>query len=140
MPDGDTDKVDRAAQAWDRLATVYQIKTVPEALDVQAGIFSSTSTPEVEYIGKDLGELREAANAILAACGELAQSCRDYRSALDDLRNQLKGILKDLRSSWRPRRPSVSRRRSSPSASGRLPPPRRPRTQSRSSQGSSVPR
>jgi hypothetical protein len=96
VPDGDTDKVDRAAQAWDRLATVYQIKTVPEALDVQAGIFSVTSTPEVEYIGKDLGELRDAANAILAACGELAQSCQDYRSALDDLRGQLTGILKDL--------------------------------------------
>lgn len=96
VPDGDTDKIDRAAQAWDRLATVYQIKTVPEALDVQAGIFSSTSTPEVEYIGKDLGELRDAANAILTACGELAQSCKDYRSALDDLRGQLKGILDDL--------------------------------------------
>ncbi len=96
VPDGDTDKVDRAAQAWDRLATVHQIKTVPEALDVQAGIFSSTSTPEVEYIGRDLGELRDAANSILAACGELAQSCRDYRSALDDLRGQLTGILKDL--------------------------------------------
>lgn len=96
VPDGDTEKVDKAAQAWDRLATVYQTKTVPEALDVQAGIFSNTSTPEVEYIGKDLGELRDAANGILAACGELSQSCKDYRAALDDLRNQLKGILNDL--------------------------------------------
>jgi hypothetical protein len=96
VPDGDTDKVDKAAQAWDRLATVYQTKTVPEALDVQAGIFSNTSTPEVEYIGKDLGELRDAANAILGACGELAQSCRDYRAALEDLRGQLTGILEDL--------------------------------------------
>jgi len=96
VPDGDTDKVDKAAQTWDRLAMVYQVKTVPEALDVQAGIFSSTSTPEVEYIARGLGELRDAANAILGACVELAQSCRDYRSALDDLRNQLKGILEDL--------------------------------------------
>lgn len=96
VPDGDTDKVDKAAQAWDRLATVYATKTVPEALDVQAGIFSNTSTPEVEYIGKDLGELREAAKEILAACSELSQSCKDYRAALDDLRNQLKGILNDL--------------------------------------------
>lgn len=96
VPDGDTDKVDTAAQAWDRLATVYQITTVPEALDVQAGIFSNTSTPEVQYIGKDLGELRDAANAILAACGELAQSCQDYRAALDELREQLTGILEDL--------------------------------------------
>ena len=96
VPDGDTDKIDKAAQSWDRLATVYQTKTVPEALDVQSGIFSNTSTPEVEYIGKDLGELRDAANAILAACAELSQSCNEYRSALDDLRNQLTGILEDL--------------------------------------------
>jgi hypothetical protein len=96
VPDGDTDKVDKAAQAWDRLATVYQTKTVPEALDVQAGIFSNTSTPEVEYIAKDLRELRDAANAILAACGELSQSCKDFRSAVDELRGQLKGILEDL--------------------------------------------
>ncbi|WP_216636187.1 hypothetical protein [Mycobacterium sp. IS-3022] len=96
VPDGDTDKIDKAAQAWDRLATVYQTKTVPEALDVQAGIFSDTSTPEVEYIAKDLGELRDAANAILSACGELSQSCTEYRSTLDDLRDQLSGILEDL--------------------------------------------
>nr|WP_194946086.1 hypothetical protein [Mycolicibacterium malmesburyense]CRL75493.1 hypothetical alanine and proline rich protein [Mycolicibacterium malmesburyense] len=96
VPDGDTDKIDKAAEAWDRLATVYQTKTVPEALDVQAGIFSDTTTPEVEYIAKDLGELRDAANAILSACGELSQSCTEYRSALDDLRDQLTGILEDL--------------------------------------------
>lgn len=96
VPDGDTGKVDKAAQAWDRLATVYQTKTVPEALDVQAGIFSNMSTPEIEYIGKDLGELRDAAEAILEACGELSQSCTEYRSALDNLRNQLTDILEDL--------------------------------------------
>lgn len=96
VPDGDTDKVDKAAQAWDRLATVYQTATVVEALDVNARAFSDTKSPEVEYIANDLGELRDAADAILDACGELAQSCKDYKAALDELRGSLKGILEDL--------------------------------------------
>jgi hypothetical protein len=96
VPDGDTVKVDEAAQAWDRLATVYQTKTVVEALDVNARAFSDTQSPEVEFIVRDLGELRDATSAILAGCSELAQSCRDYKAALDDLRQQLEDILTEL--------------------------------------------
>jgi hypothetical protein len=96
VPDGDTVKVDKAASAWDRLATVYQTATVVEALEVNARAFSDTHSPEVEYIAKDLRELRDATSAILAGCSELAQSCKNYRSALDDLRNQLEDILTDL--------------------------------------------
>jgi hypothetical protein len=96
VPDGDTVKVDKAAQAWDRLATVYQTKTVVEALDVNARAFSDTQSPEVDYIVRDLHELRDATSAILAGCGELAQSCREYKAALDDLRKQLEDILTDL--------------------------------------------
>ncbi len=57
---------------------------------------ATRGTPEVEYIAKDLRELRDATSAILAGCSELAQSCKDYRAALDDLRNQLEDILTDL--------------------------------------------
>lgn len=96
VPDGDTVKVEKAAQAWDRLATVYQTKTVVEALDVNARAFSDTHSPEVEFIARDLRELRDATSAILAGCSELAQSCKEYRSALDDLRKQLEDILTDL--------------------------------------------
>lgn len=58
VPDGDTVKVDKASQAWDRLATVYQTGTVVEALEVNARAFSDTHSPEVEYIARDLRELR----------------------------------------------------------------------------------
>lgn len=85
VPDGDTVKVDTAAQAWDRLATVYQTVTVVEALEVNARAFSDTQSPEVEFITRDLGELRE-----------LAQSCTDYQAALDDLRTQLEDIPTEL--------------------------------------------
>ncbi|MFB1295703.1 colicin D domain-containing protein [Mycobacterium sp. pW049] len=96
VPDGDTDKVSKAGDAWDRLATVYQTTTVAEGLGVDARAFSDTKSPEVEYIVRDLEELQSATSSVLDACAELAQSCRDYRSALDDLRTQLEGILEDL--------------------------------------------
>jgi hypothetical protein len=96
VPDGDTDKVSTAADAWDRLATVYQTKTIAEGLEVDARTFRDTHSPEVEYIVRDLEELRDAMTSVTDGCAELAQSCKDYKSALDDLRNQLEGILKDL--------------------------------------------
>lgn len=96
VPDGDTEKIDKAAQAWDRLATVYQTKTVVEALEVNARRFSDTKSPEVEFIGRDLLELRDATKAILDSCAELSKSCNDYRTALDELRNNIGGILEDL--------------------------------------------
>lgn len=96
IPNGDTDKLDKAFAAWDRLATVYQTTTVVEALDVQGRIFSDSKTPEDDYIAKDIGELRTAARAILDGCAELAQSCRDYKTHLQELRDELSGILEDL--------------------------------------------
>lgn len=96
VPDGDTEKVARAADSWDRMATVYQTKTVVEGLAVDARTFRDTKSPEVEFIVRDLEELGTAASAVLDGCAELAQSCKDYGSALNDLRDQLQGILEDL--------------------------------------------
>lgn len=96
VPDGDTGKVDKAAGAWDRLATVHQTKTVVESLDVQARIFTDSKTPEDDYIAKDIGELRAAAQAVLDGCAELSQSCKDYKGHLDELREELKSLLHDL--------------------------------------------
>jgi hypothetical protein len=96
VPDGDTEKISKAADAWDRLATVYQVKTVVEGLDVAARGFSDTHSPEVEYIVHDLHQLRDATSAVVEGCAELAESCREYKSALDDLRTQIEGLLNDL--------------------------------------------
>ncbi|WP_260761940.1 hypothetical protein [Mycobacterium sp. SMC-4] len=96
VPDGDTDKVSTAADAWDRLATVYQTTTIAEGLGVAARAFADTRSPEVEYLVRDLEELRSATSVILDGCAELARSCRDYQAALDDLRASLESILEDL--------------------------------------------
>lgn len=96
VPDGDTDKVSKAADAWNRLASVHQTKTIVEGLAVDARTFDDTHSPEVEYIVRDLEELRDATSAVLTGCAELAESCREYESALSDLRTQVEAILKEL--------------------------------------------
>lgn len=85
-----------AADAWDRLATVYQTKTIVEGLEVDARTFRDTHSPEVGIVVRDLEELRDAMTSVTDGCAELSQSCKDYKSALEDLRTQLEGILEDL--------------------------------------------
>jgi hypothetical protein len=77
VPDGDTDKVSKAADAWDRLATVYQTRTIAEGLEVDARAFRDTHSAEVEYIVRDLEELRDAMTSVTDGCAELSQSCKD---------------------------------------------------------------
>ncbi len=96
VPDGDTEMVSTAADAWDRLATVYQAKTIAEELEVNARTFREAQSPEVEYLVRDLEELRDAVTSVTEGCAELSQSCKDYKAALEDLRSQLEGILEDL--------------------------------------------
>jgi hypothetical protein len=96
VPNGDTDKLEKAAQAWDRLATVYQTRTVVEAIGVNARLFTDSKTPEDDYIAKDLNELKASAQAVLDGCAELAQSCRDYKTHLEDLRREIERMLKEL--------------------------------------------
>ena len=67
-----------------------------EGLEVDARTFRDTHSPEVEYIVRNLEELRDAMTSVTDGCAELSQSCKDYKSALDDLRTQLEGILEEL--------------------------------------------
>ena len=61
-----------------------------------ARIFSDSKTPEEDYIAKDIGELCDAAQAVLDGCAELSQSCKDYKTHLDELREELKRLLREL--------------------------------------------
>lgn len=96
VPDGDTAKLDKAAQTWNQLATAQQVSRAGEVLEDNAKRFSDTKSPEIDIIAKDLRELRDSARAIVSGCTELSQSCTDYHGALDELRASLKGILEDL--------------------------------------------
>ncbi|MCG5433834.1 hypothetical protein LV457_16280 [Mycobacterium sp. MYCO198283] len=96
VPDGDTHKLEQAGMIWTLVAGAPDTTAVLAGLDHDVAAFAGTSSPEVEHIAADLRELRDAASAIAAGCRELAQSCRDYKTALDELREKLADILEDL--------------------------------------------
>lgn len=96
VPDGDTDKLASARDVWDRLATVYQNVNTLVILQGAADLFVNETSPEIEYIDEDLGEIRSAIEDILHACGQMSESCEEYRAELEDLRLQLRGILDSL--------------------------------------------
>lgn len=96
VPDGDTDKLDKASTAWNQLATGPGTTAVVQALSGNAAKFRDTKSPEVDFIVKDLDELHQAADAILGSCAELAQSCSEYKTSLDDLRTKMKETVEDL--------------------------------------------
>lgn len=96
VPDGNTDKLDKASKAWNQLATAPGTTAVVQALGANAGKFRDTKSPEVDYIVKDLDELHQSTDAILGSCTELAQSCSEYKAALDELRTNMKETIEDL--------------------------------------------
>jgi hypothetical protein len=49
-----------------------------------------------QAVSFDIACEQDATAAVLDGCRELAQSCMDYKAALEDLRDQLLGILEDL--------------------------------------------
>lgn len=95
VPDGDTSKLERAGNTWNRLATGYTA-TIALPLKGIAEDFEDISSPEVVYIVDDLYELQDSVEQILTTCADLARICRDYKQALDELRSQLRDILEDL--------------------------------------------
>lgn len=97
VPDGNATTISNAAITWDAACTADGAAGFPATLEAAAAAFSGLVAPEVEYIDEDLRALKSAADAALTAMGELAQSCRDHRAALDELRDLLKQQLEMVR-------------------------------------------
>ncbi|WP_067712048.1 hypothetical protein [Nocardia yamanashiensis] len=96
VPDGDTDKLLKAADAWDRLGTTYQNTNAKDKITIAAGLFDNMTAPDAIQAGQDLKSLESAIAQLLNSCKDIAKSCTDYRDALNELRDEIKGFLSDL--------------------------------------------
>ncbi|WP_280448515.1 ADP-ribosyltransferase [Nocardia brasiliensis] len=97
VPDGNATTISNAALTWDAARNAEGAAGFPAILETAAVAFQDVAAPEVEFIDEDLRALKAAAEAALTAMGELAQSCRDHRAALDELRDLLKQQLEMVR-------------------------------------------
>lgn len=89
VPDGNSDKLDGAAQAWDRIAALEAVTKMPVAIEAVAAMFAQCTTDESAAIDEDLRALKAAVEAITTVFGELAGSCREHKDALKELRDEL---------------------------------------------------
>ncbi|MGV9409220.1 WXG100-like domain-containing protein [Nocardia sp. NPDC003693] len=96
IPDGDPDKLIKAAAAWNALATHDSVANLAAELEAVAKNFEAVTAPEAAFIDEDLREMKAAAETVCATFGDVSQSCRDQKTAVDDLRTQLKALLTDL--------------------------------------------
>ncbi|WP_069167859.1 ADP-ribosyltransferase [Nocardia altamirensis] len=97
VPDGNATTISNAAVTWDAARTATEVAGFPAILEAAAIAFEAVAAPEVEFVDEDLRALKAAAAATLTAMGDLAQSCRDHRIALDELRELLKKQLEMVR-------------------------------------------
>ncbi|WP_454198402.1 WXG100-like domain-containing protein [Nocardia sp. Marseille-Q1738] len=100
VPDGDTGKLTKAADAWDRLGTIYQNTNARDKITIAAGLFDTVTADDASYIRDDLKSLANSIDQLLTACKQISQSCIEYRDALNELRAEirtfLEGLAKDL--------------------------------------------
>ncbi|WP_069166897.1 ADP-ribosyltransferase [Nocardia altamirensis] len=97
VPDGNATTISNAANTWDAAKNAEGAAGFPAVLEAAAVAFEVVIAPEAAYIDEDLRAMKAAAETTLAAMGDLAQSCRDHRAALDELRDQLKQQLEMVR-------------------------------------------
>ncbi|MFI9633188.1 polymorphic toxin type 24 domain-containing protein [Nocardia sp. NPDC051929] len=96
VPDGDTGKLAKAADAWDRLGTIYQNTNARDKITIAASLFDSVTADDAGYIRDDLKSLAGSIDQLLTSCTQISQSCIAYKDALTELRDEIKGFLNSL--------------------------------------------
>ncbi|MEV0076695.1 hypothetical protein AB0H58_09810 [Nocardia neocaledoniensis] len=96
IPDGDTDQLQSAAEAWNRLQHNYTAELV-SVLTKAADLMDTCDADDARAIAGKLRGLEGVVGDVLAACGELSAMCTEFKDALWALRRQmLWSILEEL--------------------------------------------
>jgi hypothetical protein len=96
VPDGNTGTLTKAADAWDRLGTIYQNTNARDKITVAAGLFDDVTAADAVQVREDLKSVSTSIDQLLTTCKQISQSCTDYKTALQELRDEIKGFLEDL--------------------------------------------
>ncbi|MCP2292293.1 TNT domain-containing protein [Nocardia amikacinitolerans] len=96
LPDGDTDRLAKAAEAWDRLGTIYQNTNAKDKITISATLFDEVDSKDVAQVREDLKTLESSIGELLNTCIQISKSCTDYKDAIKELREQIKGFLNDM--------------------------------------------
>ncbi|MFD4402252.1 hypothetical protein ACFWPH_05750 [Nocardia sp. NPDC058499] len=96
IPDGDADKLAKAATCWNTLATEQATTNLPAELERAAALFQEVTSPDVSFIDEDLRALKSAAVDLLSVFADLSTSCRDQEAAHRRVRAELASVLEQF--------------------------------------------
>ncbi|MEU3015385.1 eCIS core domain-containing protein [Nocardia asteroides] len=96
LPDGNTDTLAKAADAWDRLGRVYQNTNAKDKITIAASLFDGVTSNDAIQVRDDLKTIETSIGELLNTCIQISKSCTDYKDAIQELRNQIKGFIEDI--------------------------------------------
>lgn len=96
IPDGDTDKLKGAGDAWDAAAKAPALGGLADEIGRIINSVSLVHSPEADTVIADLKNMQDGAQTLFELCGGLAADCYDHKIALGYLRSKLEKQLEDL--------------------------------------------
>lgn len=96
LPDGNTDTLAKAADAWDRLGTIYQNTNAKDKITIAASLFDGVTSRDAVQVREDLKTLETSIGALLDTCKQISKSCTDYKNAIQELRDEVKGFIESI--------------------------------------------
>ncbi|MEU7142890.1 hypothetical protein ABZ942_25830 [Nocardia sp. NPDC046473] len=96
LPDGDTDTLTKAADAWDRLGTIYQNTNAKDKITIAASLFDDVTSKDAVQVREDLKTLETSIGQLLTTCTQISKTCLDYKESIVELRNEIKGFIESI--------------------------------------------
>jgi hypothetical protein len=96
VPDGDTDKLGKAAAAWSAFAGDQDVGGLSAALGAISSSFVDTLSPEIQDIQDHLRTMQGSAGQIVDSAGDLAKQVQGHADTLHDLRNDIGDLITAL--------------------------------------------
>ncbi|MFE6925766.1 hypothetical protein ACFVAV_32460 [Nocardia sp. NPDC057663] len=96
LPDGNTDTLAKAADAWDRLGRIYQNTNAKDKITIAASLFDGVTSNDAMQVREDLKKIEKSIAALLDTCKQISKSCTDYQGAIQELRNEIKEFIEAI--------------------------------------------
>ncbi|MFI6997664.1 hypothetical protein [Nocardia sp. NPDC050175] len=96
LPDGNTDTLTKAADAWDCLGTIYQNTNAKDKITIAASLFDDVTSKDAVQVREDLKTLETSIGQLLTTCTQISKTCLDYKESIVELRNEIKGFIESI--------------------------------------------
>ncbi|MFQ6397686.1 hypothetical protein ACLMAJ_30110 [Nocardia sp. KC 131] len=96
LPDGNTETLAKAAEAWDRLGTIHQNTNAKDKITIAASLFDGVTSKDAVQVREDLKTVETSIGELLNTCNQISKTCTDYKESIEELRNEIKGFLEAI--------------------------------------------